>query len=98
MKLEIQGLSKVGMVRTNNEDMISLGGVLLRDDALSFPIQLDDESQFHLLVADGMGGKIFSGPCTFFLYSFGVHPMILLNCREKYRLSEKNIDFTFYIR
>ena len=56
MKLEIQGLSKVGMVRTNNEDMISLGGVLLRDDALSFPIQLDDESQFHLLVADGMGG------------------------------------------
>ena len=56
MKLEIQGLSKVGMVRTNNEDMISLGGILLRDDALSFPIQLDEESQFHLLVADGMGG------------------------------------------
>ena len=39
MKLEIQGLSKVGMLRTNNEDMISLGGILLRDDALSFPIQ-----------------------------------------------------------
>lgn len=55
-KLEIQGLSQVGMVRTNNEDMISLGGILIRNDELSFPIQLDDESQFHLLVSDGMGG------------------------------------------
>lgn len=59
IKLEIQGLSKVGMVRDNNEDMISLGGVLLRDDALSFPIELDEESQFHLLVSDGMGGHEF---------------------------------------
>lgn len=59
IKLEIQGLSQVGMVRDNNEDMISLGGVLLRDDALSFPIELDEESQFHLLVSDGMGGHEF---------------------------------------
>lgn len=58
-KLEIEGLSKVGMVRTNNEDMVSLGGVLLRDDALSFPIQFDDEGQFYLLLSDGMGGHEF---------------------------------------
>ena len=56
IKLEIEGLSKVGMVRDNNEDMLSLGGILLRNDLLSFPIELDEESQFHLLVADGMGG------------------------------------------
>ena len=56
IKLEIEALSKVGMLRSNNEDMVSLGGVLLRDDALAFPIQLDDESQFYLLLSDGMGG------------------------------------------
>lgn len=44
------------MVRDNNEDMVSLGGVLLRDDTMAFPIELDEESQFYLLVADGMGG------------------------------------------
>ena len=57
MKLEIQALSKVGMVRDNNEDMVSLGGILLRDDQMSLPpINLDEESLFYLLVADGMGG------------------------------------------
>lgn len=57
IKLEIQALSKVGLVRDNNEDMVSLGGILLRDDAMTLPpINLDEESQFYLLVADGMGG------------------------------------------
>lgn len=57
MQLEIQALSKVGLVRDNNEDMISLGGILLRDGQMSLPpIHLDHESQFYLLVADGMGG------------------------------------------
>ena len=57
IQLEIQALSKVGMVRDNNEDMISLGGILLRDDQMVLPpITLDEESQFYLLVADGMGG------------------------------------------
>lgn len=56
MKLEIQALSQVGLVRNNNEDMLSLGGILLRDDEMEFPIELDEEGRFHLLVADGMGG------------------------------------------
>lgn len=57
IQLEIQALSQVGLVRDNNEDMVSLGGILLRDDAMSLPIiTLDEESQFYLLVADGMGG------------------------------------------
>lgn len=87
MKLEIQGLSKVGMIRTNNEDMISLGGILLRDDVLSFPIQLDDESQFHLLVADGMGGHEYGerasqGLLEFLVQCFKdgwIHPETLEN-------------------
>ena len=57
IQLQIQALSQVGLVRDNNEDMVSLGGILLRDDAMSLPtITLDEESQFYLLVADGMGG------------------------------------------
>ena len=57
IKLEIQALSRVGLVRDNNEDMVSLGGILLRDDAMELPpIDLDRESLFYLLVADGMGG------------------------------------------
>ena len=56
-QLEIQALSQVGLVRDNNEDMVSLGGILLRNDQMSLPpISLDNESQFYLLVADGMGG------------------------------------------
>ena len=57
IKLEIQALSQVGLVRDNNEDMVSLGGILLRDDEMSLPtITLDEESLFYLFVADGMGG------------------------------------------
>ena len=56
MKMDIQAVCRVGMVRDNNEDMISIGGVLLRDDEMAFPVELDDNSQFYLLVADGMGG------------------------------------------
>ena len=57
IKLEIEALSKVGLVRDNNEDMVSLGGILLRDDQMVLPaITLDEESLFYLLVADGMGG------------------------------------------
>lgn len=59
MKLDIQAMCKVGMVRDNNEDMISLGGVLLRDDEMAFPVELNETSQFFLLVADGMGGHEF---------------------------------------
>lgn len=56
MKLEIEALCQKGLVRENNEDMVSLGGILLRDSEMAFPVELNDESQFYLLVADGMGG------------------------------------------
>ena len=55
-KLEITALCDKGPVRDNNEDMVSVGGILLRDNKLSLPVELDEESVFHLLVSDGMGG------------------------------------------
>ena len=55
-KLQIEAVSDKGLLRDNNEDMISLGGILLRDDQLSFPIEFNDEATFYLLLADGMGG------------------------------------------
>lgn len=56
IKLDIHALSKVGMVRDNNEDMLSLSGILLRDAEMSFPVVLNEESLFYLMVSDGMGG------------------------------------------
>ena len=56
MKLEIQALCQKGIVRDNNEDMVSVGGIFLRDNEMAFPVELNDNSQFYLLVADGMGG------------------------------------------
>ena len=55
-QIDLQALSQVGRVRDHNEDMLSLGGVLIRDAELRFPIIIDEKSQFHLLVSDGMGG------------------------------------------
>ena len=56
IRMNIQALCEKGLVRDNNEDMVSVGGILLRDEQLSIPIELDEESIFHLLVSDGMGG------------------------------------------
>lgn len=56
MKINIEAVCQKGPVRDNNEDMVSLGGILLRDADMSFPVEIDDTSQFYLLVADGMGG------------------------------------------
>ena len=56
MKLTIEAVCQKGPKRDNNEDMVSLGGILLRDADMNFPVEIDESSQFYLLVADGMGG------------------------------------------
>lgn len=58
MKLEIHAVNDIGYSRTNNEDMMSVGGILLRDSSLELPVEIDDESDsyFYILVSDGMGG------------------------------------------
>ena len=58
MKLEIHAVNDIGCSRTNNEDMMSVGGILLREASLELPVEIDDESDsyFYILVSDGMGG------------------------------------------
>lgn len=58
MKLEIQAVNDIGCSRTNNEDMMSVGGILLRDSSLEIPVEIskDSDSYFYILVSDGMGG------------------------------------------
>ena len=58
MKLDIQAVNDIGCSRTNNEDMMSVGGILLRDSALDIPVEInkDSDSYFYILVSDGMGG------------------------------------------
>ena len=56
MKLEIEAVSDKGLLRDNNEDMISVSGILLRDDRMALPVEFDDDATFYLLLADGMGG------------------------------------------
>ena len=42
MKLEIHAVNDIGCSRTNNEDMMSVGGILLRDASLELPVEIDD--------------------------------------------------------
>lgn len=56
MKIHIQALCHKGMVRENNEDALSIGGVYLRDDAMQITVNSNDNGYFYLLVSDGMGG------------------------------------------
>ncbi|MBR6346492.1 MAG: serine/threonine-protein phosphatase [Bacteroidales bacterium] len=56
MRLSIQAICNVGMVRSNNEDALSLGGLFLRDDETALNISTPTDGCFYLLVSDGMGG------------------------------------------
>lgn len=54
--IKIDLVSDVGLKRLNNEDMILLGGELLRDASLKQTYELSDKVRFAAIVADGMGG------------------------------------------
>lgn len=56
MKLSIQAISHKGLVRDNNEDALSIGGLFIRDDSAELTVSIPDDGYFYLLVADGMGG------------------------------------------
>lgn len=56
MKLAIQAICNVGLVRTNNEDAVSVGGMFLRDNATTLSVDTPEDGFFYLLVSDGMGG------------------------------------------
>lgn len=56
MKLAIQAICHKGLVRDNNEDAVSVGGVFLRDSELDITVSTSSDGWFYLLVSDGMGG------------------------------------------
>lgn len=56
MKLTIDALCNIGVVRRNNEDGISIGGVFFRDDSTSMTVDIPSDGCFSLLLSDGMGG------------------------------------------
>lgn len=55
-QLYITAASKVGCVRTNNEDMVLVGSSFIRDDEFKTKLELNDVSRLTVAVADGMGG------------------------------------------
>ena len=55
MKLNVQALCRKGPIRENNEDMVSVGGILLRDSETEISFDTDTD-RCHFFVADGMGG------------------------------------------
>ncbi len=56
MELNISASSRVGLVRTNNEDMLLVGNLLLRNGKMSKCFNTRDSDRFIIALADGMGG------------------------------------------
>lgn len=57
MKLDVAAVCDLGLVRTNNEDMILLGAHLLRDTRMVCELPANDpQMPLVVAVADGMGG------------------------------------------
>ena len=55
-RLRITPASRVGRVRSNNEDMVLVGGAFIRNDATESEVDLDSANRYLLALADGMGG------------------------------------------
>lgn len=57
MKINYQACSNVGRVRSNNEDMILVDRQFLRDECTQGTGEINRNSRFSAIVADGMGGN-----------------------------------------
>ena len=55
-QLHITASSRVGCVRTNNEDMILVGDLLVRNGKMRKDVNINDSDRFLFALADGMGG------------------------------------------
>ena len=56
MKLSVQAICHKGLIRDGNEDAVSVGGLLLRDNSAEMTVDTPEDGFFYLLVSDGMGG------------------------------------------
>jgi len=55
-RFHITASSRVGLVRTNNEDMLLVGDLLLRNGKMSKNVSTADTDRFVMALCDGMGG------------------------------------------
>ncbi len=56
MKIDVAAICHMGLVRSNNEDMILVNGNLLRDNTINESFTLPSDNLLAFVVADGMGG------------------------------------------
>ncbi|MCQ2110817.1 MAG: serine/threonine-protein phosphatase [Bacteroidaceae bacterium] len=56
MILNVNAICSRGTVRENNEDLVTLGGIMLRDGKFSEEVEFTGAPAYYLLIADGMGG------------------------------------------
>ena len=56
MTIDITASSRTGCVRTNNEDMLLIGELLLRNGKMSSRVATSGSDRYLLALADGMGG------------------------------------------
>lgn len=56
MKINITASSRVGLVRSNNEDMLLVGDFMLRNGKMSKHADTNDTDRYIVALADGMGG------------------------------------------
>jgi protein phosphatase len=56
MKMNITASSRVGCVRSNNEDMILVSELLIRNGKMSRQVDSNDSDRYIIALADGMGG------------------------------------------
>lgn len=56
MLLNINAINYRGTILENNEDLVTLGGIMLRDGKYSKEIEFTGTPAYYLLIADGMGG------------------------------------------
>ena len=54
--IQITSASKVGCVRSQNEDMILVGNHFVRNDGFATRVDLTNSDRYIVAVADGMGG------------------------------------------
>ena len=56
IELEISSASRIGCVRNNNEDMILIKDLFVRNAEYNTNISLTESDRYIIAVADGMGG------------------------------------------
>jgi protein phosphatase len=56
LKFNVTAASRIGCVRTNNEDMLLVGDWFVRNSKMSASVKTEDSDRYLFALADGMGG------------------------------------------